>query len=205
MNKIVVSCVDHGILDKLFPRAIDYLPSKVQRRVTRYKVKEDRNNSLAAWLILCYAMGTQAFTILEKKNGKPELICENGVYGNISHCTNWCACILSNVETGIDIQDIKTYRPRVAERICTDQELDVLEHSNNKEIDFTSIWTMKECYLKMTGKGIGYGMDRVDTINMRNLFVTQQSNDYCMSAWRGKDEEETDRTTIEYIRLAEIL
>jgi phosphopantetheine--protein transferase-like protein len=64
------------------------------------------------------------------------------------------ACVISTVEVGIDIQDIRPYNPAVAKRVCTEKELEQLGKCKNPEMLFCKLWTIKESNIKMCGASL---------------------------------------------------
>lgn len=65
---------------------------------------------------------------------------------------------LSFPSVGIDIEYIREYDREIAERFFTKEEQDYLEFSDNKNEDYTRIWTSKEAYGKFTGGGVKDGL-----------------------------------------------
>ena len=65
---------------------------------------------------------------------------------------------ICNSEIGIDVENIREYRPRVAQKVFSSKEIDILENSKNKNEVFFRIWTLKESFVKAIGIGISYPM-----------------------------------------------
>ncbi len=65
---------------------------------------------------------------------------------------------LSTPSVGIDIECIREYDEKIAERFFTKEEQDYLKYSENKNEDFVRIWTSKEAYGKFTGGGLNDGL-----------------------------------------------
>lgn len=84
------------------------------------------------------------------KNGKPYI---DGLHFNLSHSGNLIACAFSDDEVGIDVEKIRSYRPRVLKSFHP-AEVARVEKSEDKDTEFYKIWTMKEAYLKFLGTGI---------------------------------------------------
>ena len=80
------------------------------------------------------------------KRGKPEV---SGVEISLSHCKKWCACIVSDLRVGIDVEMLGRYRQSVVERFFTEQEQTFLEREK-EDVDFyfTVLWTCKEALAK---------------------------------------------------------
>ncbi|MBE6845747.1 MAG: 4'-phosphopantetheinyl transferase superfamily protein [Ruminococcus sp.] len=90
--------------------------------------------------------------------GKPYLDNRPDIFFNISHCEGLAVCTIAGSETGIDAENIREWRPRVAQRVFTQKELNALENSDNKDEFFFRIWTLKESFVKALGIGISYPM-----------------------------------------------
>ncbi len=88
------------------------------------------------------------------KNGKESFKHLNVKY-NISHSGTMCVCAIYNDEIGVDCEDVKDKDNclNVAKRFFTHDEYRHIFSSDNKADEFTKIWTIKEAYIKYTGKG----------------------------------------------------
>lgn len=109
-------------------------------------------------------------TITYGENGKPYL--KSGeIFFNLSHSAGQLVCVVSDKEIGIDIQKI-CYKPRVARKICQPDELAQIKTPE----DFTRIWVLKESFVKANGKGLEYGLQNVNTNQLKHS-----------EAWRYND------------------
>ena len=155
-----------GLSGEFIEKIISVLPVSCAERAGRYKTPEDRKRSAAGYLLLVHALrenfGIKDFCFDYGEHGKPYLDVQ-GVYFNISHCAKGCVCVLSDKEIGADIQEIRAYSQRLAEKVCCENELHVLEQARDKAAVFAKIWAMKESFVKMNGRGIGYSLKNVDT------------------------------------------
>ena len=109
---------------------------------------------------------TNYFDIVPDTKGKLQILNFNELYINISHSKNMVAAAICTEEVGVDLEIIRPFSPRVAKKICNENELLYIfghipsESDFNKEYDtdtvsrFFEIWTAKEAYLKCTGEGI---------------------------------------------------
>lgn len=76
------------------------------------------------------------------------------VHVSVSHCMSTFACLISDENCGIDIQDVrKTDVLKIARRYFTQEELELVEQQGAEM--FYKLWTRKEAYAKFTGNGIG--------------------------------------------------
>ena len=162
-------------------RALLVLPNDRRIRVQRYRHEIDRKNSIVAYLMLQYALrecyGITAFWMKLGEYGKPYLPEHPHIHFNISHCKEGCVVAVADRPVGIDIQEIRPFSWSIAKSVCGQSELDQLKRCADRERYFTKMWTMKESYIKMIGKGISYGLDQVDTIeNCTNTTVLKLKN-----------------------------
>lgn len=139
-------------IEKLAP----LLPSDRYEKFSRLRQKRDRENCVASYLILKYALnqlGVESFQFEADEHGKP-FIKGNNIHFNISHCRLGVAVAVSTFPVGIDIQDIADFNEKVMNRVCSDKEKDIILTSADKSREFTRIWTLKEAAAKCDGKGI---------------------------------------------------
>lgn len=87
-------------------------------------------------------------------HGKPYLLGYPDVHFSISHSGKWAACAVSDRPVGIDVQEIRPFVPKVAERVCTAEELAEIAESTDPTSAFTRLWTQKEAVLKKYGFGM---------------------------------------------------
>lgn len=83
---------------------------------------------------------------------------------SISHSANLLALAIDKQPIGIDIEIIKPFKKDVSKKICTENDLTLLNKSNDendRNLTLYKIWTAKEAYYKMQGCGI--------TNNLKNI------------------------------------
>lgn len=75
---------------------------------------------------------------------------------NISHSTDYVVVGISDNELGVDIERIREYKKSIAERFLHPEEFQFLESldADKQSFAFSSIWNLKESYVKYTGEGI---------------------------------------------------
>ena len=86
--------------------------------------------------------------------GKPYFKTFPGIHFNISHCEKAVACIISEHPVGIDIEVINPFDKDLAEFISNKCELGAILSHAEPSLLFTILWTKKESYCKLTGKGL---------------------------------------------------
>ncbi len=141
---------------------LSLLPESLVLKIERFKRIDDEQRSLLgevlSRIVICTKTGikTQDLTIIKSDKGKPELQNFPGFYFNVSHSGEWVVLAIANAQVGIDIEKIKKPVYRIAERYFSQTELENLNKlsGSSKQAYFFDLWTLKESYLKMLGKGL---------------------------------------------------
>ena len=102
--------------------------------------------------------------IVKGKLGKPYLAEYPDVHYNLSHANGIAACMVSDLECGIDCENVRDFRPNVMKRAFSEKEREMVEkaHESEKNLLFFRLWTLKEAYVKALGVGISYPMDTAE-------------------------------------------
>ena len=140
---------------------------KVDIILVMYKIyiEEDTTSELLLVHALKDYANIDQYDIDYNKYGKPYLKNINNIYFNISNTSNINVCVVSDQEIGVDIESPK-YVSGIFNLVFTNKEKELVRMSNNKELDFIKIWTMKESYVKLLGVGISFGLKNVDTTKL---------------------------------------
>lgn len=93
-------------------------------------------------------------------NGKPVVRQLPSFHFNLSHSGDWVVCAVDDAPVGIDIEEIKPIDLAIAKRFFSaDEYQDLLSQpAERKEAYFFHLWSMKEAFIKLTGKGLSYGL-----------------------------------------------
>lgn len=96
--------------------------------------------------------------------GKP-YVEGNPFYINISHSGDYAVCLISDRESGIDIQKVEKNRLAVAKRFFAESEYKWIiskenEHDQNEA--FYRMWALKESYVKAIGIGTSLAFDKFE-------------------------------------------
>lgn len=94
--------------------------------------------------------------IEREENKKPYFKNENSLYFNGTHSSDLFVSVMSDeYNVGIDTEKIrKRDFFSIAEEYFYKNEIEYLKNTHKLEIDFFTIWTIKEAYIKMLGKTI---------------------------------------------------
>lgn len=98
------------------------------------------------------------FTFQKTEHGKPYLK-DSAWQFNISHSGNKVLCGIHNGAIGVDIEKPREYTDRVARRVCTDAEYAYISGDAKR---FLEVWTRKEAYAKLIGKGLAASLVTIE-------------------------------------------
>ncbi len=141
-----------------------YVKSEESRRAKADKLKKKpaKKLSIAAGELVRSAIAkefniaTDDIRFRVGKNGKPYTD-SAPVHFSISHSKNIAVCAISDKPVGIDIEFVKDVNLNIAKRLFAPDELQyVFEKWDLSKRRFFEIWTRKEAYVKLIGKGISY-------------------------------------------------
>ncbi len=145
--------------DEFLEKAIPLLSLQRIRKLDELRIRSDKNNCAAVYLMLRFALNSEysickapEFTFGDR--GKPFLSDEPDIHFNFSHCRNSCACIVDSKETAVDISDNRKISLKTAKYFCSQEELDRIITLDNQNRELVKLWTVKECCSKLTGKGL---------------------------------------------------
>lgn len=133
-----------------------FLPESRAEKYRRLRQKRDKENCVAAYLLLRYALaqkGIEHFEIKLGENGKPYLS-DEGFFFNFSHCSQGVAVAVDEFPVGIDVQEIGELKEKIAKRFFSESENKKIFSSADKAETFTRLWTLKESVIKNEGKSV---------------------------------------------------
>jgi len=152
--------------DHLFEQLYQTVSKERQEKIDRLRFSKDKRLSLAAAVLLRKALeqnGVYEYEIKSEENGKPYLIGEETIKFNLSHSEERVMCVLSDQETGCDVEKIRDTDYKVAKHFFAPEEWDMLERAaaqgqEEKQKMFFRLWTLKESFIKAIGLGMGLSM-----------------------------------------------
>lgn len=152
----------------IFENLLKQVPEYRQKKAMSFKFSKGKMQSLGVGLLLRQAcvdagLGLADAHVAYGKNGKPYLTDFPAVQFNLSHSGERVMCVLSPFETGCDVETIKGDRGRLVERFFMPEESAWIKHFETleKQSDaFYRLWTLKECYMKVTGRGMSLMPDK---------------------------------------------
>lgn len=158
---------ENPISDADFHFLLQFAPPEKQERILRQRAKQNADNMLLGAALARHMIWETFHLPLSRQHiaygphGKPYLRDCPNVHFNFSHSGQYVAFAVADRPVGIDVQVIGAYRPEVAVRVCSDEELARIGASDDPTAEFTKLWTRKEAYLKMLGCGIIGGIGKL--------------------------------------------
>jgi 4'-phosphopantetheinyl transferase len=144
------------------PALMDLLPPDSAAGVLRFRREKDQQRSLLGEVMSRIRLSSltgvppRDISIHRKEKGKPVLKHLPGYHFNVSHSGDWVVTAISDREVGIDVERLRDPQYRIAERFFSEEELGMLNslEGADKASCFFDLWTLKESYLKLLGKGL---------------------------------------------------
>ncbi|SNX54846.1 4'-phosphopantetheinyl transferase superfamily protein [Thermoanaerobacterium sp. RBIITD] len=145
-----------------FDRLLGFVSEEKKERIRRFRKYDDAERSLIADILLrvviCKKIGLKNDELSFYKNeyGKPLLKNMENIYFSISHSYDWVVVAVNEFSIGIDIEKIKPINLNIAKRFFTDDEYNfIMDVDVQKRLEyFFKLWTLKESYVKLEGKGL---------------------------------------------------
>lgn len=197
--------------EQVFQSVLEKVNVQRREKVLRCKQKKDQIRSLLAGYLLRIALEKEgmdyektSISILE--NGKPVISGNLDLHFSLSHAGDYAVCVISNYRIGVDIEtrtksifleSNEEQLQAVAKKILSFKEWKQfeVEKKENKIELFLQFWTRKESYSKADGRGLGLGIDKVETDSEK--FFSKWIDEDTMLSIYVEDEKISDLQTEE--------
>ena len=161
--KIRIYTADTTVLHDtaLYAKAYAAVSDARRDKTDRLRCDRDKRLSLGAGCLFvraCLDFGAdyKSAQIVTDEYGKPGFA-ELPLYFNLSHSGTRAMCIVAEVPVGCDVEQIRPVKPGLAGRFFSEEEnraLEGCETPEAREALFFKLWTLKESFLKCTGRGL---------------------------------------------------
>jgi 4'-phosphopantetheinyl transferase len=135
----------------------DFLSEYRKNKLKRITNPKLRKQGIGAELLLIEALKHNGncpelpLKIVTNNEGKPEI--EGGLYFNLSHSDDYAVCAISDSPIGVDIQIVIKFDEKLVTRYFSESE-NIWLDKDRDNLTFTKVWSTKESYIKLLGKGI---------------------------------------------------
>jgi|SRR5574344_2643727 phosphopantetheinyl transferase len=96
--------------------------------------------------------------MISQSNGKPLFLDNRYPCFNISHSSSTICIAISDTEVGVDLEFVKSRGnlEGLIKRVLTKSEIEALSllEKDEKLSEFTALWTLRECLIKLSGRGL---------------------------------------------------
>lgn len=135
------------------------MPPQRVKSIDVFKPGLSRRQSLGAGILLHQALLSHSLSDRDMETGpygKPYLK-DGRLHFNLSHSAGLAVCVLSDQPCGIDIQQVRVFKPALIKRVFLPEEMEAatLFAEKNAPLDaaFTLLWSAKESVMKCLGYG----------------------------------------------------
>ncbi|MGL5150427.1 MAG: 4'-phosphopantetheinyl transferase family protein [Clostridium sp.] len=142
---------------------LNYLSIERKEKTVRYRKDKDKITSILSEILIRVILAeikkvkNEKITFTYNEYGKPKLIGDNNFHFNISHSGKFIVIAIDSKSVGVDIEKFQDIDIQgIVEKFFTKKESEFIL-SKEKEIqieEFYRLWTLKESYIKMVGKGL---------------------------------------------------
>ena len=146
-----------------------------RKKVMRYYRPDDRKRSLGAGIIIKKILNENGLLECDLKYSENEKPVVDNLFFNISHAGDYVVGVLSDCEVGCDIEKNDNAPLKIAEHYFYSSELDYIKTANDKNKAFFTLWTLKESYMKMTGRGMSLTLDAFEVVPAADGFILGKS------------------------------
>lgn len=135
-----------------------------RERIARARFTDTKADILCSELMIKAALkdacGIEAPTFSKNEFGKLYLSSNPDVYFNVSHSGNVVICTVCDVECGVDIEDLSAKHEimGMSSRFLSNLECNAVMISEDPNRAFCRLWTIRESYVKMRGRGFDIGL-----------------------------------------------
>lgn len=156
-----------GLLEQVGPER--------RNKVIRYLQPDDRKRSLGAGIIIKKILNENGLSESCLKYSENEKPMADSLYFNVSHAGDYVVGVVSDCEVGCDIEKAVDAPLEIAERYFFSEEYEYIKSAADKDRAFFTLWTLKESYMKMTGRGMSLALDSFEIIPAAGGFVLGKS------------------------------
>ncbi len=158
-----------GISEAWCHARMQEIPEFRREKALRLRFHKDRVQSVAAFCLLCVALGfvPQSFRIAS--HGKPFL--PDGPEFSLSHSRGCAAAAISRSPVGVDVETVRTAPMEVCASVFTGNEQELLDSAGDVDRCFFALWTLKESCVKKAGVGLSLPLQNLDVASKSSLWL----------------------------------
>lgn len=152
-------------------RLLELVSPERREKVIRYRMPDDRKRSLGAGIILRRILQENGLSESDLQYSENEKPVADQAFFNVSHAGDYVVGVSSDCEVGCDIEKIRKAPVEIAQRHFLETESAYIQAAPDRDKAFFTLWTLKESYMKMTGKGMSLPLDSFEILRTGDGFV----------------------------------
>ncbi len=177
-----------NLSDKFNPSLMSELmnfvdPSK-QIKLRRFFRTEDKLRGLFADLLIRHlimqrvGLDHKDISFGTNEYGKPYLIDFDDFHFNISHSGEWVVVAIDDRPVGVDVEEIQDIDLDIAKNYFSDIEHRDLMAKKNPNDYFFTLWSLKESYIKILGKGLSHPLNAfsIEFVNDNEIVIKENGH-----------------------------
>ncbi len=134
-----------------------------------YREQSEAAHSLLIKELATFLCCNESGIVIKKdRKGKPFVAGRDDIFISISHTKGAVMVGFSDSPIGVDIEQIKTRRKSVENRVFTSGESTLIDASTDENKAFFTLWTLKESYLKAVGTGFADNAKEIEFFSLSN-------------------------------------
>lgn len=180
MLRLFATRLPEQIAPSDYERSLARLDEEKRSRISRFRKQEDAMRTLFAELLLRRMLVMEGRVRADHEvvlsagtYGKPLVVHPAGVHLNVSHSGQWAVLAWDDAPVGIDIEQMKSIDVlHIAKHVFSSHEYERLSKQKEDRLEhFYTLWTLKESYIKMDGRGLSLPLDSFTIIPSGSQFV----------------------------------
>ena len=156
-------------------RLFELVSPERREKVIRYRMPDDRKRSLGAGIILRRILQENGLSESDLRYSENEKPVADSVFFNVSHAGDYVVGVSSDCEVGCDIEKIRKAPMEIAQRHFLVTEAAYIQTASDRDKAFFTLWTLKESYMKMTGKGMSLPLNSFEIVRTTDGFALGKS------------------------------
>lgn len=168
--------------DSIYTKCLQYISDETRNRLSNYREHKDSLRSAVGEILVrtllykLFSIRNYDIHIARGAYGKPYLLSNKSIHFNISHSHNLVVCVIDSLEVGIDVEFMRPVELCLARRFFHPSEYQKLCKVSSAAYRtklFFDIWTMKESYIKMDGRGLSLSL-KAPIVDIEHLDLDSQ-------------------------------
>lgn len=174
MVEIYAVKLSENVTKETVEKLLPFVAVDKQARIRRFYKWVDSLRSLFADLLIRHIiihktnLKNEDITFSTNAYGKPSLNFPDDLHFNLSHSGNWVVCAVDASPVGIDVEQIAPVDLDISKNYFSPDEHADLMSKDDKIAYFFDLWTLKESYIKIVGKGLSLPLNSFSIRFMEN-------------------------------------